>query len=81
MTYLDPLTYLDIYFNSTRTTYGEIHVFQTAEEFSYSLNYYDEAREEILFNKTPDFQPNKKYFVFCNGYVFIWKEIKDGILV
>lgn len=82
MTYSDPLTNLHISFESLeRTTYGEIHVFQTAEEFSYSLVGYDEAREQMLFNKAPDLQPNKKYFVFCNGYVFIWKEINDGILV
>lgn len=82
MTYSDPLTDLHIDFeNLQSTTYGEIHVFKTAEEFSYSLHGYDEARKNMLFNKAPDFQPNKKYFVFCNGYVFIWKEIKDGILV
>lgn len=82
MTYSDPITYLEMYFNNiNKTTYGEIHVFQTAEEFSYSLNYYDEAREQMLFNKAPEFQPNKKYFIFCNGEVFIWKEIINGILV
>lgn len=82
ITYVDPINYLDIYFNSiNKSTNGEIHVFQTAGEFSLSLNYYNDAIEQMLFNKTPDFQPNKKYFVFCNGYVFIWKEIINGILV